>query len=120
MPGLDEFALGILSGRHIAALATQGSDGLIHLTAVWYLYEDGNLYVTTNSKSRKIRNIESRPTASLMIDTRKPGFEYGLTAAGAATAIRGDEARVLSRKIHERYLTDRELRELFDGIRGLA
>ena len=109
MSDLDEFALGILSGRHIATLATQGHDGLIHLTAVWYMYKDGDLFVPTNSNSRKFHNIKSRPTASLMIDTRKPGFEYGLTASGTANAIRGDEAQKLSLQIHERYLTEKAL-----------
>jgi general stress protein 26 len=107
MSGLDEVALGILNGRHIATLATQRYDGLIHLTAMWYMYKDGNLYVTTNSNNRSFRNIESRPAASMMIDTRKPGFEYGLTAAGTAGPIRGAEAQELSRQIHERYLTEK-------------
>ena len=109
MSDLDDFALGVLNGRHVATLATHCHDGLIHLTVVWYMYKDGNLFVTTNSKSRKFRNIESRPAASLMIDTRKPGFEYGLTASGTANAIRGDEAQKLSRQIHERYLTEKAL-----------
>lgn len=109
MSDLDEVALGTLAGRHIATLATQRHDGLIHLTAMWYMYKDGNLFVTTNSNSRTFRNIESRPAASLMIDTRKPGFEYGLTAAGTANPIRGAEAQELSRQIHERYLTEKAL-----------
>jgi PPOX class probable F420-dependent enzyme len=109
MSDLDAAALQILNGRHVATLATQSDDGLIHLTAVWYMYKDGNLFVTMNSKSRKFRNIEARPTASLLVDTRKPGFEYGLAASGTAYAIRGDEAQKLSREIHERYLTGKAL-----------
>jgi general stress protein 26 len=109
MADLDEVALGILNGRHIATLATQRHDGLIHLTAMWYMYKDGKLYVTASSNSRTFRNIESRPTASLMIDTRKPGFEYGLTALGTASPIRGAEAQELSSQIHERYLTEKAL-----------
>lgn len=105
----DDFALQVLNRRHIAALATVCPDGQIHLTATWYMYKDGKLFVATNSRSRKIRNIESRPTASLMIDTRKPGFEYGLTASGIANVIRGAEAQKLSRQIHERYLTEKAL-----------
>jgi hypothetical protein len=34
-----------LQGRHIAAIATENADGTIHLTAVWYLFEDGHLFV---------------------------------------------------------------------------
>jgi general stress protein 26 len=106
---LDDVAIGILGGRHIATMGTLNHDGLIHLTAVWYMYKDGRLFVTTSSNSRQFRNIESRPTASLMIDTRIPGFEYGLTGSGTADAIRGDEAQQLSRQIHERYLTEKAL-----------
>lgn len=109
MSALDEVALGMLAGRHIATLATQRHDGLIHLTAMWYMYKDGSLFLTTNSNNRSFRNIESRPVASLMIDTRKPGFEYGLTAAGTASPIRGAEAQELSSQIHERYLTEKAL-----------
>jgi general stress protein 26 len=107
MSELNDVALKVLNGRHVAALATQGHDRLIHLTAVWYLYKDGNIYVSTNSKSRKFRNIESYPSASFMVDTREPGFEYGLTASGSASAIRGDEAQTLRAEIHERYLTEK-------------
>ena len=48
-PGSQE----ILSGRHIASLGTESEDGSIHLTAVWFLYEGGCLYVATSSRSRK-------------------------------------------------------------------
>jgi PPOX class probable F420-dependent enzyme len=109
MAELDDVALQLLSGRHVAALATQSHNGSIHLTAVWYLYRDGDIYVATGSKSQKLRNIESHPFASVMIDTRKPGFEYGLTASGPAAAIRGDEAKALCKAIHEKYMTEKAL-----------
>ena len=115
MRTLDEAAVTFLGGRRVAALATVNADGRIHQTAVWYLFKDGLLFVTTSSRSRQFRNVEARPTASLMIDTRVPGFEYGLAASGDATGIRGDEAHQLSRQIHERYLTPRALRDPMVG-----
>ena len=36
-----------LQRRLIATLATEYADGSIHLTAVWYLYDNGLLYVAT-------------------------------------------------------------------------
>ncbi len=109
MAELGEAAIRLLSGRHVATLATIRPDGLIHLTAVWYLYRDGQLLVATSSRSRQFRNVESRPTASLMIDTRVPGLERGLTALGRADLIKDGQARRLIREIHERYLTPRAL-----------
>ena len=70
---LDPTLQEILRGRYIAALGTENADGTIHLTAVWYLFEDGYLWVATSSKSRKARNLMARPKGSLMVDVRKPG-----------------------------------------------
>ncbi|HXJ04641.1 MAG TPA: pyridoxamine 5'-phosphate oxidase family protein [Candidatus Acidoferrum sp.] len=100
-PTLQEF----LRGRHIATLGTENEDGTIHLTAVWYLFEYGCLFVATSSKSRKARNLAARPKASLMVDLRRPGTERGVTAAGRAELISGDLSRETNLRIHSRYLS---------------
>jgi PPOX class probable F420-dependent enzyme len=100
-PSFQEF----LRGRHIATLGTENPDATIHLTAVWYLFEDGCLFVATSSKSRKARNLAARPKASLMVDIRKPGKERGVTAAGRVEVISGDHSRQINRRIHSRYLS---------------
>ncbi len=100
-PALEEF----LQGRYIAALGTENADGTIHLTAVWYLFEEGSLFVATSSKSRKARNVAARPKASLMVDTRKPGTERGVTAGAKAELISGNQSRELNCRIHSRYMS---------------
>lgn len=77
----------ILFRRYVASLATKNADGTIHLTAVWYLFEDNQLLVATSSKTRKSRNIAARPQASMMFDIRKAGAERGVTATGIADLI---------------------------------
>jgi len=83
----------LLRGRYIATLGTENTDGTIHLTAVWYLFEDGCLFIATSSKTRKARNVVARPKASLMVDARKPGTERGVTAAGRVELISGGESK---------------------------
>lgn len=100
-PSLQE----LLRGRYIATLGTENADGSIHLTAVWYMFEDGHLLVATSSKTRKARNILARPKASLMVDVRKPATERGVTAIGKAELITGDRSRELNRRIHSRYMS---------------
>jgi len=102
----DNFAQFLLSGRHIASLATYRHDGSIHLTAIWYLYKDGFLYFPTSSKSQKARNVKSRPHASAMIDTRVPGQEQGVSVSGTAAIIDGKEGRILVAEAQQRYLTE--------------
>jgi PPOX class probable F420-dependent enzyme len=95
----------LLHGRYIATLGTENADGSIHLTAVWYLFEDDYLFVATSSKSRKTRNVLARPKASLMVDVRKPAAERGVTAAGRVQVISGDQSREINRRIHSRYMS---------------
>jgi PPOX class probable F420-dependent enzyme len=96
----------LLRGRHIASLGTENPDGSIHLIAIWYLFEDGCLFVGTSSKSRKARNAVARPKASLMVDLRSnPGKERGVTATGTVEVITGGHSQEINRRIHTRYLS---------------
>lgn len=99
----------LLSGRLIASLGTESDDGSIHLTAVWYLFEGGCLYVATSSRSRKARNVVSRPKASLMVDVRTPASERGLVALCKAEIIRGEDSKEINARIHRRYMSEAAL-----------
>src|SRR4029077_12778467 len=72
---------------------------------VWYLFEKGNLYVATSSRTRKAVNVKERAKASLMVDARKPGTERGVTATGTAELITGDQSREINHRLHSRYLS---------------
>jgi general stress protein 26 len=102
---LDPSLEKLLQGRNIATFGTENADGSIHLTAVWYLFENGCLFVATSSRTRKASNVAARPKASLMVDVRKPGTERGITAAGRVDVISGDQSREINRRIHSRYLS---------------
>ena len=102
---LDSTLQKLLEGRYIATLGTENADGTIHLTAVWYLFEGGDLFVATSSTTRKARNAVARPKASLMVDVRTPGAERGVTAAGIVEVISGDQSRRINHNIHSRYLS---------------
>ncbi len=99
----------LLLQRHIATLGTRNADETIHLTAVWYLYADGYLYVATSSRSRKARNVMARPNASLMVDLRVPGKERGVTAIGSVELLSGAESQAINHRLHGRYLSEKAL-----------
>ena len=95
----------LFAGRRVATLATRNEDDSIHLTPVWFIFEAGQLFVGTNSGSRKARNIEARGTATLLIDTRSAGTERWASASGRAEIVRGAEAAEINARILRRYLT---------------
>jgi hypothetical protein len=99
----------ILTGRFIASLGTENEDGSIHLTAVWYLFDRGCLYVATSSRTRKARNVAAQPKASLMVDIRKPGSERGLVAMCTVDVIAAESSSEINARIHRRYMSEAAL-----------
>jgi len=102
---LDAKLQKLLRGRSVATLATENADGSMRLTAVRYLFEDGALFVATSTKTRKYRNVVARPKASLMVDLRRPGTEWGVSTAGVAEVITGARSEEINRRVHGRYLS---------------
>lgn len=96
----DPLVQELLNGRFIATLATHNSDGTIHLTSVWYMYE-----VATSSRTRKLRNVRTNPIASLMVDSRDATASRGVTCAGSAEVVMGTASSALNARIHRRYLS---------------
>lgn len=105
----DPLVQELLRGRYIAALGTQNSDASIHLTAVWFLFDGEQLYVATSSRSRKARNLQARPAASLMVDARDPVASRGVSCAGKVQMLSGEVSREWNRRIHRRYLSEAAL-----------
>ena len=105
MSKLDSSLELFLQRRLIATIATQNEDRSIHMTAVWYLYENGRFFIATSSKSRKARNAAARSSASLMIDSRTPGKERGTTATGTIAILTGAASAEINHRIQSRYLS---------------
>ncbi len=101
----------LLSGRRYATLATFNEDGSIHLTPVWYLFENDCFFVSTGSPSRKVRNILACPKASIVVDIRKLESTRWVSASGTAEIIRGDRSKEINAKIDKRYLTKAALED---------
>jgi len=93
-----------LGERRYAVLATQDPDGGIHLTPIWFLFEDDRFYFASSSGSRKVRNVERSSSASVVVDAREPGRERWVSASGPVEILREDEAQSINARIRRRYL----------------
>ena len=101
----------LLGERRIASVATVSKDGIPHLTSVWFVYEQGALYLAIPSSSVKGMNLLRNPGIAVMVDTRVAYREAGLTAVGHAEILRGEEAAAIVRRVHEKYLTPEALED---------
>ena len=99
----------LLQERRIATLTTFGEDGMPHVTAVWFLWQDGALYIATSHHTGKGRNLARDPRMALCIESREDGQESGLSASGKAELLTGDEAAPLAQLINSKYLTPKAM-----------
>ena len=111
MRELSENQVAMLQERRIASVATISPDGMPHLTSVWFLFEDGTIYLAIPSSSVKAHNLERDARVAVMIDVRESYREKGVTAIGRADLIQGADASSIVQKIHEKYLTDEALQD---------
>jgi len=105
----DPLVRKLLDGRYIASLATQNPDGSIHMVAVWYWFDGACVYVATATRTRKARNLKSKPTVTLMIDSRDPAASCGVSIVGAAQFLTGDASRQWNERVHRKYLSESAL-----------
>lgn len=106
MPLSDDERRAFLAQPRYATLATLDSDGVIHLTPVWFLFDGERFSFASFSGSRKVKNIERNPSTSVVVDARDPGHDRWVAASGTAEIITGDEAQELNAGIRRRYLTE--------------
>ena len=109
MRELTDEVRSFLGERRYAVLATYDPDGGIHLTPIWFLFEDDRFHFASSSGSRKVKNVERSLSASVVVDAREPGQERWVSALGSVEILRGSEAQSLNARIRRRYLTPKAL-----------
>ena len=93
-----------LDQRRCAVIATHDPGDTIHLTPIWFLFEDGCFYFESSSTSRKVKNVEESPSASVVVDAREPGRERWVSASGPVEIVRDAESASINSRIRRRYL----------------
>lgn len=106
----DEIARELLEARLIANLATLNPDGSIHLVAMWFLWDGEALLSPTHRRTRKAKNLQRDPRATVMIDDSRGGFDLrGVTLVCEADIVEAPASLELNRRVHLRYVTERGL-----------
>ena len=109
MGELTDTMRSFLGERRYAVLATHDPTGGIHLTPIWFLFEDDCFYFASSSGSRKAKNVERHFAAAVVVDAREPGRERWVSASGPVEVLRNGEARSVNSRVRRRYLTPEAL-----------
>jgi PPOX class probable F420-dependent enzyme len=102
-----------LAESPVGALATIGTDGRPQVTAVWFLYDDGQLRISLNPARQKVRNLRLNPECAFFILDLANPYRY-LEVRGDAR-IDDDPDYAFAQRIGRKY--DADLRQM-DGPGG--
>ncbi|MEP6892488.1 MAG: pyridoxamine 5'-phosphate oxidase family protein [Gaiellaceae bacterium] len=103
----DPLVRELLAMRLVAVLATLEPDGSVHAVPMWLAPGDGAILLATGARSRKVRNLERDPRATLVVHDSRPGAEVcGASLRGRVELLRGDDAAAAIRMVHRRYVGD--------------
>ena len=102
----DPLVCELLAMRLIGVLATLEPDGSVHAVPMWLAPGDGVILLATGSRSRKVRNLDRDPRATLVLHDSRPGFEVcGTSIQGHIEFVRGADATQLVDRVHRRYVS---------------
>ena len=108
-----------LKSQKVLRLATIGKNKTPHIAPVWYLYSGKKIYIGTNTRTEKAKNVKAHKRASFCVDVgvNAPNI-YGVMGQGDANLIlEKNKVKTIAKKILLRYfksLENKSAKELLD------
>ena len=89
----DEEVEALLAENLKVQVASNGADGVPHLSTLFYIVRDGRIAFWTYSRSQKIRNLERDPRVSALVEDGTDYFDLrGVSIRGRAEIVRDYDA----------------------------
>ena len=96
----DEF----LKTQKVLHLTTIGSNKIPHIVPVWYMYSSKKIYIGTNTKTQKAKNIKKNNKVAFCVDLGINSPIYGVMGQGNANIIlENNKVKQIAKKILGRY-----------------
>ena len=111
----DEF----LKTQKVLHLTTIGSNKIPHVVPVWYMYSAKKIYIGTNTKTQKAKNVIKNNKVAFCVDVGVNSPIYGVMGQGNANIILENiRVKQIAKKILARYfksMQDKSAIELIDN-----
>ena len=110
----DEF----LKTQKVLRLSSIGENKLLHVVPVWYMYSSKKVYVGTNTRTQKVKNLRKNNKVAFCVDVGDNSPIYGVMGQGNANLILEiNTVKRIAKKILARYfksIQNKSAKELLD------
>jgi general stress protein 26 len=79
----DEF----LKTQKVLRLSSIGENKTLHVVPVWYMYSSKKIYIGTNTRTQKVKNLKKNNTIAFCVDVGVNSPIYGVMGQGNANLI---------------------------------
>jgi len=102
---IDEF---LKNGRMLKIASVRNNRP--HVTPIWYVYQNGKFYVSTSSKTRKVKNLKRNKNVAFSLDVGEAFADVkAVVGSGIARIVTDPKlARDIDAKIKIKYLGSTE------------
>ena len=97
-----------LKSQKILRLATIDRSGSPHIVPVWYMYKNNKIYIGTNTKTRKAKNVKKNPKVAFCVDIgiNSPDITGIMSTGRAKLILQEPKVKSIAKKILLRYFTN--------------
>ena len=88
----------------VARLAVVRDDGTPQVTPMWFLYEDGVLYMSTHVKRAKAKHIKNNPRVAVAIDVMEAPLKNKIVIIEGPAELVTTGVKEMTTRIYKKYL----------------
>ena len=100
-----------LKSQKVLRLATIGKNKIPHIVPVWYLYSSKKIYIGTNTRTEKVRNVKNNKHVCFCVD-------IGINAPDIYGVMGHGDANLILEKLKVKRIAKKILLRYFDTIKN--
>jgi len=88
----------------VAQLATVRANGSPQIVPMWFLYEDGVMYMSTRTYAAKVKHLQKNPRVAVVVDVMEAPLKNKVVTLEGTVEIQTTEVKEITTKIYHKYM----------------
>ncbi len=88
----------------IARLATVRANDTPQVVPMWFLYEDGVMYMSTRTNAAKVKHLRSNPRVAVVVDVMEAPLKNKVVTLDGMAEVQATGVKEVTTKIYQKYM----------------